>query len=473
MNDITMLSLTEICALLQSKSLSSSELTAAYLENIEKSKHLNAFITVTAEQATRAAAEVDRRRMSGEKLSLLAGVPFAVKDNICVRDIRTTCGSRMLSDFTPPYNATAVERILSLGGVLLGKTNMDEFAMGSASDTSYFGAVRNPLDTERTAGGSSGGSAAAVAAHLAPYALGSDTGGSVRQPAAFCGVVGMKPTYGAVSWYGLIAFASSLDQIGVLSSDIKGNATVLDLIKCKDPMDVTSLELCYSGMPRERLTKKLRIGIADMNDADPTVVSAVLRTADALKDMGAEVTEVSLPDSDTLVAAYYIISASEASSNLTRYDGVRYGHRSSGSADIDELFVRSRSEGFGDEVKRRIMLGTFCLSAGSKDKYYKKATAAREYVAGELDRIFEHCDIILSPVAPTTAPLLSQKYPTPLEVYRQDAFTVSANLAGLPALSVPVPAAKGAMPCAVQLMGARLSEKMLYTVGRMIEEATR
>lgn len=469
MNDITRLPLDRISALLSDRSISSVELTKAYLENIENNKHLNAFITVTAEEAVRTATEIDRRRMNGEPLSPLAGVPFAVKDNMCVNGIPTTCGSKMLSDFRPPYTATAVKRILSIGGVLLGKTNMDEFAMGSCSDTSYFGAVLNPLDTLRSPGGSSGGSAAAVAAGLAAYALGSDTGGSVRQPAAFCGVVGMKPTYGAVSRYGLVAFASSLDQIGVLSADIAGNAAVLDCIKGKDNMDVTSLDIDSSFLPDSKHCGKLRIGIAGLSNVSVGVKAAVLCAADILKQMGGEIKEVTLPDSDTLVSAYYIISAAEASSNLARYDGVRYGYRADDADNIDELFVKSRTEGFGDEVKRRIMLGTFCLSEGSKDKYYQKATAARERISKELDRIFEDCDVILSPVAPTTAPLVSEKSPTPLEVYRQDAFTVAANLSGLPALSVPIPMGENEMPSAIQLTGARLSESLLYTVGRIIE----
>lgn len=469
MNSITKLPLKKISALLSDKTISSVELTNTYLQSIESNKHLNAFITVSAEEALKSAAEVDKRRMRGEVLSPIAGIPFAVKDNICVSGMPTTCGSRMLCDFRSPYTATAVERLLSLGGVLLGKTNMDEFAMGSSSDTSYFGAVLNPLDNLRSPGGSSGGSAAAVAAGLAAYALGSDTGGSVRQPAAFCGVVGMKPTYGTVSRYGLIAFASSLDQIGVISNDITGNAAVLDCIKGKDKMDVTSLDTVGSFSPDSTPSKRLRIGVAQISNTSDSVRAAVLRSADILKQTGAEIKEVTLPDSDMLVSAYYVISAAEASSNLARYDGVRYGHRADNNNDIDELFIRSRSEGFGDEVKRRIMLGTFCLSEGSKDKYYQKATAARERIKKELDKTFDECDVILSPVAPTAAPLISDKPLTPLEVYRQDAFTVAANLAGLPALSIPMWSHGEAMPGAVQLTGAVLSEKLLYSVGKMIE----
>ncbi len=468
MREITELPLNSICTLLNKKEISSVELTRSYLEKIQESG-LNAFITVTDTHALLMAAEADSRRARGECLHLLEGVPFALKDNICVEGIPTSCGSKMLRGFVSPYTATAAERILAAGGVLLGKTNMDEFGMGSHSDTSYYGAVVNPLDGERSPGGSSGGSSAAVAAGLAAYALGSDTGGSVRLPSAFCGVTGIKPTYGAVSRYGLVAFASSLDQIGVITKDIAGNAAVLDLISGKDKMDATSLEIKESFIP-SGMGETVRVGVADFGGVSPEVKAAVERAAEILKSRGAQVSFVELPSADMLISSYYIISACEASSNLARYDGMRYGNRAEEYDGIDSLFANSRTEGFGDEVKRRIMLGTFCLSRGERDKYYKRAIAAREDIKAKLDKIFDSCDVLLSPISYGTAPRLAEKSARPLDIYRQDAFSVVANLVGLPALCVPVPNGESSEPAAVQLMGKRLSEKLLYTLGQLIEK---
>ena len=468
MENVLRLPLADVCALLAKGEVSSVELTQKYLENIERNKDLNAFITVCPDEALSLAKKTDRARLSGERLPPLAGVPFAVKDNICVEGIRTTCGSKMLSDFVSPYTATAVRKLLRDGGVLLGKTNMDEFGMGSHSDTSFFGAVKNPLDTDRSAGGSSGGSAAAVAANCAAYALGSDTGGSVRLPAAFCGAVGMKPTYGAVSRYGLVAFASSLDQIGVITSDVWGNAAVLQSICGKDEMDTTSAEFSFEITKESGDLGGLKIGVAHTGGANKAVILA----AEALRLCGASVREVSLPDADALVAAYYVISACEASSNLSRYDGVRYGYRGEGD-DIEGLLVTGRSAAFGDEVKRRIMLGTFCLSRGMGEEYYKRATAARQKICEELDRIFEDCDVILCPTAKGAAPLLTDISRVPLDNYRDDCFTVAANLAGIPALCVPITVKDQKLPLSVQLMGRKFSEALLYRVGAVIESEAR
>ena len=463
MTNITSLSVCEISRLLNAKELSSLEITKAYIENIEKNAHLNAFITVCEEQALASAKESDQRRLSGETLHPLDGIPFAVKDNLCTSGIPTTCASKMLRDFIPPYTATAVSRLTSAGGILLGKTNMDEFGMGSHSASPFSGRVINPRDSRLSPGGSSGGSAAAVSAGLTPYALGTDTGGSVRLPAAYCGVVGMKPTYGAVSRYGLVAFASSLDHVGVLSNDIASNALVLDTIKGKDRLDATSVCFEDSVMPSSAADLNgIRVGVPPLDNVSDGVRRAVEYSADVLTRHGATVYPVTLPPDEVLVSAYYVISAAEASSNLARYDGVRYGYRAASCESIDELFVRSRTEGFGDEVKRRIMLGTYCLSEGSKQKYYQKAVEVRQKITQEVLNALSRCDLILSPVAATEKQFTDSIPTTPLDVYRQDAFTVTANLSGLPAISLPVG------DKAVQLMGNRFSERLLYTAGELL-----
>ena len=468
MEYVTKLPLADVCKLLAKGRISSVELTKKYLENIESNKDLNAFITVLADEALEMAERIDALRSKGECLPYLAGVPFAVKDNICVSGTRTTCGSKMLSDFVSPYTATAVQRLINDGAVLLGKTNMDEFGMGSHSDTSFFGAVKNPLDKKRSIGGSSGGSAAAVAANCAAFALGSDTGGSVRLPAAFCGAVGMKPTYGAVSRYGLVAFASSLDQIGAISSDVRGNAAVMQRICGRDAMDTTSTDFSFELTHENTEFKGLRVGIVLTDQTTESIYQAVSLAADILRRRGAVVKSTDFPDTDKLVAAYYIISACEASSNLARYDGVRYGYRGEGE-DIERLFVTSRSEAFGNEVKRRIMLGTFCLSQEMGEEYYKNATVARAEICQRIESIFENFDVILCPTAKGCAPYLSDISNVPLDTYKDDAFTVAANLAGIPALCVPVRDKEQKMPLSVQLMGRKFSEALLYCVGTVIE----
>lgn len=461
MKDLTFLSVCQLSKMLKNKETSSFELTKAYLDNIDKNSHLNAFITVCRQSALASAKQADVRRLKGEMLHPLDGIPFAVKDNLCTAGVPTTCASKMLSDFVPPYTATAVDRLLSVGGILVGKTNMDEFGMGSHSANSFFGAVKNPRDSRLSPGGSSGGSAAAVAAGLVPFTLGTDTGGSVRLPAAYCGVVGMKPTYGAVSRYGLIAFASSLDQVGVLSGDVSSNALVLDTIKGKDPFDATSIPF-EGSLNITQDIKGLRIGIPHLSGVSDGVRQAVERSAKTLENFGATVCPVTLPPDNVLVSAYYVISAAEASSNLARYDGVRYGYRAKDPQNTEELFIRSRTEGFGDEVKRRIMLGTYCLSEGSKQKYYQKAVEARQKITREVFDVLCECDVILSPVSAFDSQITDRIPKAPLDVYRQDAFTVTANLSGLPALSVPV--GNGA----VQLMGKPMCESVLYSLGEIL-----
>lgn len=455
--------------MLRKREISAEELTKSYIHAIEqRNGEINAYITVTAERALEQARLIDRRRQSGEELGALAGIPFGVKDNLCVEGIRTTCASKMLSDFIPPYTATAVKRLNEAGAVMLGKLNMDEFAMGSATDTSVFGPTKNPLDTARTAGGSSGGSAAAVAAGLSAFALGSDTGGSVRQPAAFCGCVGLKPTYGSVSRYGLIAFASSFDVVGALSRCVDDSKTVFRAIRGLDVMDATTRaaaadtkvkagELCV-GLCRKTLSR-----------ASDEVAQQILAAADRLRDGGVTVKEIELPDTEVSLAAYYVISAAEASSNLGRYDGIRYGHRSHSGGSVEDVFYKSRTEGFGDEVKRRIMLGTLCLHGAGREDYYQKAQMARRALTARLGEIFEDCDALLLPTAPGVVYRFDQKGKTPLEVYREDAFCVLTNLAGLPAISVPC-GSVGGMPVGVQLMGRAFDEESLFVLGRILEK---
>ena len=421
MENLTKLTLCRQTELLQSHEISASELTEAYLKNIEQSENkIGAYITLTAESAMEKAKEIDRRRASGETLSPLAGVPAAIKDNICTRGVKTTCASKMLENFTPPYDATVVKKLEDT--VLLGKVNMDEFAMGSSTENSAMKITRNPRDTSRVPGGSSGGSAAAVAADEAAFAIGSDTGGSVRQPAAFCGVVGAKPTYGSVSRYGLIAFASSLDQIGPLTKTVRDNALVMDEICGYDEMDSTSVMRAYESCAKdiEKGAKGLKIALPRQffSAEDSEVQKALIHAVDLLKDAGAEFKEVSMPALDFALPAYYVISGAEASSNLARFDGVRYGRRASSYEDISDLYVKSRSEGFGEEVKRRIMLGTFVLSAGYYDAYYKKAQQVRGLIIRQFEEALADCDCIFGPVAPSTAYKIGEKSADPLEMYR-------------------------------------------------------
>ena len=472
---ITELSLKDLTEALRNQDLSSREATEAYLSQIaESDPDIGAYLSVTGEEAMAAAAQVDEKRAKGENLSLLAGVPCGIKDNICTKGIPTTCASKMLEHFTPPYNATVMEKLYAQDAVVLGKLNMDEFAMGSSTENSYFKLTHNPRDLSRVPGGSSGGSAAAVAASEAAFTLGSDTGGSIRQPAAFCGVVGMKPTYGLVSRYGLIAFASSLDQIGPLTKTVYDNAMVLDAICGHDPKDSTSLPDAGQSM-----TAHITDGVKGMRFAlpkeyfsealNPEIAAAIRAAAHRLETMGAQVDEVSLGNLDFALPAYYVISSAEASSNLARFDGVKYGFRAQNVKEIHDLYRETRSQGFGAEVKRRIMLGSFVLSAGYYDAYYKKALQVRTLLKQSFDKVFENYDAVLSPVAPTTAYKIGKKTQDPLEMYLGDVYTVPINIAGLPALSLPCGTDSQGLPIGMQLIGKPFSEPVLYRAGYAFE----
>ncbi len=476
MSDLLKMNLSELALALREKKISSAELTKAYIASIEKNEpRVGAYISTDTRRALDMAIAVDKRRAAGEELGVLAGIPMGVKDNICTKGVATTCASKMLADYVPPYNAHVVENLEKAGFVMLGKLNMDEFAMGSTTENSAMKITHNPLDTTRVPGGSSGGSAAAVAANEAVYTLGSDTGGSIRQPAAFCGVVGMKPTYGTVSRYGLVAFASSLDQIGPLTKTVRDNALVLNAIAGHDKRDATSVDRVYGDFTAEigKGVAGLTIGIPKEffgEGISPDVKEAVLKAAKRYEKMGARLEEVSMPAIDHALAAYYVISSAEASSNLARFDGVRYGYRTAEFEDIAELYKKSRSEGFGAEVKRRIMLGTFALSSGYYDAYYKKALQVRALVRADYDRVLEKCDVILSPVAPTVAYKLGEKSQNPLEMYMGDAYSVPVNVAGIPALALPCGKGEGNMPVGLQLMGKPFSEALLYRVGAALED---
>ena len=461
---------------LRAGDFSSREVTQAYLDRIsEVEERVGAYITVCGEEALRQADEADRRRRAGEDGPLL-GVPVALKDNLCTEGVRTTCASKMLESFVPPYSACAWERLSAAGCVLLGKTNMDEFAMGFTTETSAFHPTRNPRALSRVPGGSSGGSAACVAAGEAPAALGSDTGGSIRQPAAFCGVVGMKPTYGAVSRYGLVAFASSLDQIGPVTRTVADNALLLDAIVGHDKRDATSARREYAPMAEQigEGVRGLTIGLPKemLGDGLSTDVRrTVAGAADTLRALGAQVREVSIPSLAYALPAYYVISSAEASSNLARFDGVRYGYRAERYEDLEDMYVRSRSEGFGAEVKRRILLGTYTLSAGYFDAYYKRAQQVRTLVTREMTEALSTCDALLGPVAPSVAWRLGEKQASPLEMYLSDIHTVPVNIAGIPALSLPGGADGQGLPVGVQLMGRPFSEPTLYRIGQALEDA--
>lgn len=433
---------------------------------------LNVFITITAERALSRA----ERLQAGVKdaQSPLYGVPMAIKDNICTKGVKTSCASKILGDFAPPYDATVVDKLAGAGAVSLGKLNMDEFAMGSTSETSFYGPVKNPWDLERVPGGSSGGAAAAVAAGMGWYAIGSDTGGSIRQPASYCGVTGMKPTYGTVSRYGLIAYASSLDQIGPLCRDAADCAAILDVLQGKDPRDGTSLNGQY-GHLLDSLTGDVRgltIGLpVDCfgDGLDGEVKAAVLAVADVLKARGAEVVELSFPVMEYVVPTYYIIAAAEASSNLSRFDGVKYGWRAEEYEGLADLYRKTRTQGFGSEVKRRILLGTFVLSSGYYDAYYKKALQVKAVIKDAFDNAFERCDLLLTPVAPATAPRLGESLSDPLQMYLSDVYTVSVNLAGLPGLSMPCGFDGKGLPIGAQLIAPHFGEGVLLNAAHAFQ----
>ena len=473
--EITSLSLRQLSGCLRSGELTAVQAAEAYLASIrENDPSIRAYLSVLNDHALEQAAETDRRRARGETLSPLAGVPVGIKDNICTKGVTTTCASRMLEQFVPPYSAHVIEKLEEAGAVTLGKLNMDEFAMGSSTENSFFQITHNPRDPSRVPGGSSGGSAAAVAANEAAFALGSDTGGSIRQPAAFCGVVGMKPTYGTVSRYGLVAFASSLDQIGPLTRDVADSAMVMDCIAGHDSRDSTSIrmdKLPYASQLGQDI-RGIKIALPEEffgEGLSEDVRKGIQLAARRFQDLGAEIVRVSMPALTHALPAYYIISSAEASSNLARFDGIRYGYRSPDYEDITSLYKNSRSEGFGEEVKRRIMLGTFALSSGYYDAYYKKALQVRTLITRDYSRIFAACDCILSPVAPTTAYKIGEKTANPLEMYLGDIYTVPVNIAGLPGLSMPCAAASDGMPVGMQLIGPAFSEPLLYRVGYAYE----
>lgn len=469
-------SVSELHELLVRKDVSSTELTKAYIERIQTvDPTLQAYLTVLEDQALGQAAEVDRKIAQGEVLSALEGIPMALKDNMCTEGVRTSCASKMLENFIPPYNATVTDRLQAAGTILLGKVNMDEFAMGSSTENSFFAKTRNPWDLERVPGGSSGGAAVAVAADEAAFALGSDTGGSIRQPAAFCGVVGMKPTYGAVSRFGLIAFASSLDQIGPLTKTVRDNALVLNAIAEYDPMDSTSVAYEKPDYTKFLVNdiKGLKIGVPREylgEGIDQDVARGIRAGIQTLIDLGAEVSECSLPHTEYAIPAYYLIATAEASSNLARYDGVRYGYRAE-AEDVLGMFKKTRAEGFGQEVKRRIMLGTYALSSGYYDAYYLKAQKVRTLIKQDFDKALERFDVLLSPTAPTSAFKFGEKSANPLAMYLSDITTVPINLAGIPAISIPAGFVNG-MPIGMQLMGKAFDEGTLYRVAYTFEQNT-
>ena len=475
MSELTERTIFEHAEALRKKEYSSVQLTQAYLEQIDKKdKTIGAYITVTADRAIESAKAFDEGRCSDSEISPLAGIPCGIKDNMCTKGIKTTCASKMLGGYIPPYSAHVVEKLEKSGAVILGKLNMDEFAMGSTTENSAFKVCRNPLDIDRVPGGSSGGSAAAVAAREAVYTLGSDTGGSIRQPASFCGVVGMKPTYGSVSRYGLVAFASSLDQIGPITSTVLDNALVLNAIVGHDKRDATSVKRVYNDFTADikNGVKGMKIGVPEEffgEGISDDVRKAVLAATDTYRALGAELVSVSMPSIDYALSAYYVISSAEASSNLARFDGVRYGYRCDDYSNIDELYRKSRSEGFGSEVKKRIMLGTFALSSGYYDAYYKKALQVRSLVRKDFDEAFGKCDFIISPVTPTVAYKIGEKTGDSLQMYMGDAYSVPVNIAGIPALTLPCGIGEGGMPVGMQLIGPAFSEGLLYRAGFAFE----
>jgi aspartyl-tRNA(Asn)/glutamyl-tRNA(Gln) amidotransferase subunit A len=461
------------------KSLRPSDVVDAALDHIARhDRHLHAFLYVGADQARAEAAVWDERYArvgARETLPSLAGVPVAIKDNMCTRGVPTTCGSRILEGWRPPYDATVVTRLREAGAIIIGKTNLDEFAMGSSTEYSAFGPTRNPWDPSRVPGGSSGGSAAAVAAGFVPLALGSDTGGSVRLPAGFCGIVGLKPTYGRVSRYGLVAFASSLDQIGPLAGDVTDCALMLRAIAGKDPRDSTSADVPvpdYIAAIGEG-AGGLRLGVPDEvvgPGVEPAVGEAVRHALDVFAAHGGQVERISLPTIEAALPAYYLIAPAEASSNLARYDGVQYGLRAP-SEDLHEMYAETRRQGFGDEVKRRIMLGTYALSAGYYDAYYLKAQRVRTLVARDFEAAFRKVDVVVMPVAPTLPFAIGEKAEDPLQMYLSDIFTIPVNLAGLPGLAVPCGFARG-LPIGMQLIGRPFDESTLFRAAYTYEQAT-
>ena len=474
--DITELTVHELQEKIKNGELTRKEILRAYINRInEKEKDVQAFVTTLTEEAEKKEKEVHKKIESGEIEGDLAGIPIGIKDNICTKGIKTTCASKMLEDFISPYNATVMEKINDENMILLGKLNMDEFAMGGSTEHSYFKKTRNPWDLNRVPGGSSGGSASAVAAGMVPWALGSDTGGSIRQPASFCGVVGLKPTYGLVSRYGLVAFASSLDQIGPITKDVKDSAILLNIIAGHDKKDTTSVNIEKKDYVKalKNDVKGLKIGVPKeflAEGTQPEVKEKIEEAIQIYKELGAVVEEISLDVAKYSLATYYIIACAEASSNLGRFDGIRYGYRAKDYKDLNELFVKSRSEGFGDEVKRRIILGTYVLSSGYYDAYYKKAQKVRSLVMNEFNKAFEKYDVLLTPTSPTVAFKIGEKTSNPLEMYLSDICTVSVNIAGLPGISIPCGVDSNNMPIGMQLIGNKFQEETILNAAYTFEQ---
>ena len=474
--DITELTVHELQEKLKNKEISVTEITKAYNKRIkEKDKDVQAFITTLEDESTKQAEEIENKIESGEIKGEFAGIPIGIKDNICTKGIKTTCASKMLENFVSPYDATVIENFKKENLINLGKLNMDEFAMGSSTEYSYFKKTKNPWNLNKVPGGSSGGCAAAVAANLVPWAIGSDTGGSIRQPSSFCGVVGMKPTYGLVSRYGLVAFASSLDQIGPITKDVYDCAMLLNLIAGHDEKDTTS-----EDMPKKDYTKCLKNDVKGLKIGVPKefygeginseVKETLQKTIEQYKDMGAEVEEFSLDVAKYSLATYYIIACAEASSNLGRFDGIRYGYRAPEYKDLNDLYRKSRSQGFGSEVKRRIILGTYVLSSGYYDAYYKKAQKVRTLVMNEFNKAFEKYDVIITPTSPTVAFDIGSKSNNPMEMYLADICTVSVNIAGLPGISIPVGVDKEGMPIGMQIIGNRFQEEKILNTAYTMEQ---
>ena len=471
-------SIKELVKKIQDKEISCVEVVDYYIKEIEKKEDkIDAFLLLQTEDALKKAKELDEKIAKGEKVGRLVGIPIAIKDNMCTRGVKTTCASKMLEDFVPPYDATVIKKLEEEDAILIGKTNLDEFAMGSSTENSAFKITKNPIDTTRVPGGSSGGSAAAVGAEMVPLALGSDTGGSIRQPASFCGIVGMKPTYGLVSRYGLIAFGSSLDQIGPFSMTVEDNAYLLNILAGEDELDGTTAK----GLDKKDYTENIDSGIEGMKigipkefieeeGLDPEIKDVILKDIDALRHLGAEVEIFSLPATKDGLAPYYIISSAEASSNLARFDSIRYGYRTKEFTSVEELVEKSRSEGFGREVKRRIMLGTYALSSGYYDAYYNKAQKFRAKLKQDFKEAFKKYDIIIGTVSPILPFKIGERCEDPTAMYLADIYTININLATVPALSMPGGKSSDGLPIGLQLIGDVFTEEKIYKVAYALEK---
>ena len=471
-------SIKELVKKIQDKEISCVEVVDYYIKEIEKKEDkIDAFLLLQTEDALKKAKELDEKIAKGEKVGRLVGIPIAIKDNMCTRGVKTTCASKMLEDFVPPYDATVIKKLEEEDAILIGKTNLDEFAMGSSTENSAFKITKNPIDITRVPGGSSGGSAAAVGAEMVPLALGSDTGGSIRQPASFCGIVGMKPTYGLVSRYGLIAFGSSLDQIGPFSMTVEDNAYLLNILAGEDELDGTTAK----GLDKKDYTENIDSGIEGMKigipkefieeeGLDSEIKDVILKDIEALRELGAEVEEFSLPATKDGLAPYYIISSAEASSNLARFDSIRYGYRTKEFTSVEELVEKSRSEGFGREVKRRIMLGTYALSSGYYDAYYNKAQKFRAKLKQDFKEAFKKYDIIIGPVSPILPFKIGERCEDPTAMYLADIYTININLATVPALSMPGGKSSDGLPIGLQLIGDVFTEEKIYKVAYALEK---